>query len=132
MVLHIVDSTYRQFYVADGGLDPDAPEDWTDDDVKQRFNALDHIVALCPEGNGTARVLYFAPGDTYDGPDKPCFEVNTQVSIPTGRLGVYGWPREPLEEYDVEPGAYRIRFLGFLLDAVDSEQDYYVVEFERM
>ena len=131
MDAHVVDSAYRQFYVADAGLDPDAPEDWNDDHIQQRFNALEHIVALCPDGDITARVVSLAPGQYYQGPHEPEFEVTTQVMIQTGRLGVFGWPREPLEEYAVESGVYKIRFCGFKLDEVDSEGDFYVVEFER-
>lgn len=131
MTTHVVDSTYRQFYVADAGLDPDAPEDWSDTHLQQHFNALKNIVALCTKGDITARVLCCPPGKNYDGKESPDFEARTTVTIETGRLGVFGWPRETLEEFQVEPGVYNITFRGFKLSEVDSEGDYYVVELSR-
>ena len=131
MNAYVVDSTYRQFYVADAGLDPDAPEDWNDSHVQQRYNALEHIVALCPQGGIAARIVCFPPGERYLGAYDAGFEVITQVTIETGRLGVFGWPREALQEYTVEPGLYKIRFCGYKLDEVEYEDDFYVVEFER-
>jgi hypothetical protein len=128
MKKYTVDSSYRQFYVADAGLDPDAPEDWNDQHIQQRFNATKNIVALCPEGDLTARVICVPPGDKihFDMPKE--FEVETQVEIESGRIGIFGWPREILEEYAISPGIYRIRFCGYNLSAVDSENDFYVVE----
>ena len=130
MKTHTVDSSYRQIYVADAGLDPDAPEEWNDDDIQQRYNALNNIVALCPDGDITARVICIPPNEKYKSDVSPEFEVNTQIEIETGRLGVFGWPRETLEEYSVTPGHYRIRFTGYNLAEIDTKGDYYVVEFE--
>ncbi|MBB1390079.1 hypothetical protein H5185_11710 [Shewanella sp. SG44-6] len=131
MKTHTIDSTYRQFYIADAGLDPDAPEDWSDQHVLQRYNALTNIVALCPEGDITARVKPFAPGETYQSEQEPDFEVRTQITILSGRLGVFGWPREALEEYCVQPGKYLIYFRGYNLCQVNEERDFYTVEFEH-
>ncbi|MDP2713975.1 hypothetical protein [Rheinheimera sp.] len=130
MKTHTIDSTYRQFYVADAGLDPDAPEDWSDQHVLQRFNALANIVALCPEGDISARVKSFAPGEKDLSELEPEFEVKTQITIVSGRLGIFGWPRETLEEYCVELGKYLIYFRGYNLCQVDEERDFYTVEFE--
>ncbi len=128
MKTHTVDSTYRQFYVADVALDPDAPEEWSDEHVSQRFNAIKNIVALCPEGDITARVICIPPNEEYKNSSVPDFVVNTQIEIESGRLGVFGWPREILEEYSVTPGVYAIRFTGYNLAGVEIEGDYYVVE----
>ena len=130
MKTHKVDSSYRQFYVADAGLDPDAPEEWTDEHVRQRFNPLKNIVALCPVGDITARVICVPPNEKYNGDIDPEFAVNTQIEIESGRVGIYGWPRELLEEYSVSPGIYKIKFSGYNLAAAETEGDYYVVEFE--
>jgi len=129
---HEVSSSYRQFYVADAELDPDAPEDWSDEHVRQRFNALEHIVALCPVNDFEAQVTCVPPGQSYTMEGSLDFEVRTRVSIPSGRLGVFGWPREPLVIYDVEPGTYGIRFRGYDTHLVDIDEDLYVVEFERL
>ena len=125
-------SGYRQFYVADAGLDPAAPEIWNDTHVAQRHNTLQHIVALCPEGDITARIISCGPEDTCPIlPDRPEFEVRTEIEIKTGKLGVFGWPHELKDEYLVEPGTYAIFFRGYALSKVADEQDYYVVEIRR-
>ena len=86
MQKYTVDSSYRQFYIADAGLDPDAPEDWSDLHVEQRFNALRNIVALCPEGDITARIICVPPSQSFRQESQQDFEVTTQITIETGRL----------------------------------------------
>ncbi len=130
MKTHTIDSTYRQFYVADAGLDPDAPEDWRDHHMQQRYNALTNIVALCPEGDITARVTTIAPGEKCQVELASDFEVTVQITILSGRLGVFSWPRKSLEEYCVQPGKYLIYFRGYNLCQVIEERDFYTVEFE--
>jgi len=125
-------SGYHQFYVADAGLDPDAPENWTDAHIAQRHNTLPHIAALCPEGNVTARVVSCGPSDIYPVmPDPVAFEVQTEIEVKSGRLGVFGWPRELEDEYTVDPGIYSICFRGYALDKVNIQQDYYGVEIRK-
>ncbi|MEW6687420.1 MAG: hypothetical protein AB1393_14645 [Candidatus Edwardsbacteria bacterium] len=131
MKKHTITSAYRQFYVADVGLNPPAPEEWNDEHVRQRYNADKNIVALCPEGDLTARIICIPPGKSYENEKEPEFEVNTQVTIETGKLGVMEWPWEKIEKYNVDPGVYFIRFSGFNLAGVDDQEDYYIVEFKR-
>jgi hypothetical protein len=125
-------SGYRQFYVADAGVDADAPEDWTDDHIAQRHNTLKHITALCPEGDISARIICCGPEDVYPEMADPAeFDVQTEIEVPSGRIGVYGWPRELRDEYVASPGWYTIHFRGYCLAKVDSEQDYYGVEIRK-
>ncbi|HVX91294.1 MAG TPA: hypothetical protein VHC20_06790 [Candidatus Paceibacterota bacterium] len=125
-------SGYRQFYVADAELDPDAPEDWTDAHCAQRHNTLKHITALCPEGDISARVIACGPSDVYpEFPDAAEFEVRTEIEVPSGRIGIYGWPRELQDEYVVAPGTYMILFRGYALSKIDSKEDYYGVEIRK-
>ena len=132
MNLFEVSSAYRQFYVADVGLDPDAPEDWTDDHVAQKFNALSHIVALCPEGDITARIFCCGPDEVYPVvPELSEFIVNTEIEIVSGEIGVFGFPRELVAKYSVPPGIYSIRFSGYSLNQIDFEKDYYGVDIKR-
>jgi hypothetical protein len=132
MHLHTIGSGYRQFYVSDAGLDPDAPEDWTDDHVAQRHNTLHHITALCPEGDITARLFIVGPGDeSPEIEDTAEFEVVTRIEIQSGRLAISEWPRDMIREFWVSPGAYEIIFKGYRLKEVDSEKDYYGVFIKR-
>ncbi|CAN5457356.1 hypothetical protein BH09VER1_BH09VER1_55420 [soil metagenome] len=127
-----VSAGYRQFYVADSGLEPLAPEDWTDAHLAQRHNTLKHITALCPEGDITARIVSCGPDDIYsEMPDPAEFEVETEIEIASGKIGVYGWPWELKAEYTGTPGIYIIRFRGYALSKVDCEEDYYGLEIRK-
>jgi hypothetical protein len=121
-------SAYRQFYVADAGLDADAPVEWNDAHIAQRHNTLRHIVALCPENDISARIVSCGPDDVCPQVTEPAaFEVFTEVEIVSGKIGVFGWPRELEDEYQVQPGIYSVRFSGFALEKAATEEDYYTV-----
>ena len=124
-----VNASYRQFYVADAELEPEAPEEWSDAHVQQRHNTLQHITALCPVGDITARAISCGPTDARPHLEhKPDFEVFTTIEVPSGKVGVYGWPWERMDEYDIPPGPCGIRFTGYRTDKAESEEDYYLVE----
>ena len=124
-----INSIYRQFYVADAGLSPPAPEIWTDEDVAQRFNAEKHVIAFCPEGDISARIIVVPPKSRIAKQRESDFEVSANLRIDSGKLGVFEWPWELLEEFDVTPGDYQVWFRGYDIEAAEAENDYYVVEF---
>jgi hypothetical protein len=124
-------SGYRQFYVADIDLSPSAPEDWTDEHVRQRHNTLKSITALCPEGDITARIVSCGLGESApEESNEPDFVVRTRIDVPSGKIGVFGWPWELQDQYEVAPGSYDIVFKGYETSKVDSKEDYYVVRIE--
>jgi len=126
-------SGYRQFYVADIGLNPAAPEEWTDEHVAQRHNTLKNITALSPEGDITARIISCGPGENApEESNEPDFEVRTCIEITSGKIGVLGWPNELQDHYVVDPGTYIIVFKGYQANKVDVQEDYYVVRIERL
>jgi hypothetical protein len=85
---------YHQFYVQDGGIDPDAPTDWTDEDVQRRVKTIEHVVVICSVRNMTVPVVL----ELYDS--EPAFNlsdydhvVRCTLDLPTGKLqapGRYG------------------------------------------
>lgn len=132
MKTYEVDSTYRQIYVADQILEPEAPEDWTDTHVQQRHNTQYHISALCPAGDIVARVISYGPREAVSEPDdKADFDIVTAIDVPSGQIGVFGWPWELQDSYTINPGIARIRFRGFRTADTDDERDYYVIEIEE-
>ncbi len=132
MKTYKVDSTFRQFYVADQALEPSAPEDWTDEHLKQRYYSLDQIVAFCPSSDIVARITSYGPQETaVESEDRPDFEVVAEIDVPSGQIGVYGWPWELQDSYLVAPGRARIRFRGFRTSDVDEGLDYYTVEIKE-
>jgi hypothetical protein len=123
---------YQQFYVADAALDPAAPEVWADDHIQQRHNTLQHITALCTVGDISARVISCGPVDARPQlEDEADFEVVITIEVPSGTVGVYGWPWEPMDQYQITPGQCRIRFTGYRTDQAESEEDYYLVEIKE-
>jgi len=127
-----INSTYRQFYVADAGLAPDAPVDWTEDHMIQRHNTLKNITALCPEGDITARIFIVGPDEKNPTIfEKPAFEVLTEIEVKSGRLAVLQWPWDLLKEFVVSPGIYQILFRGYALTEVENEKDFYGVLITR-
>ena len=128
MAKHIISTPYRQFYVADAVLEPEAPEVWSNQNVEERHNTQKHIVALCPDGDITARIYVTEPGEEYLSEESSEFQVNTEIEIPSGHMGIYGYPWELHEEFEVQPGTYTIQFKNYCLDKVETEGDYYSLE----
>lgn len=129
MKTYDVDSACRKVYVADRELEPPAPEDWTEEHPKQRHFALDHLVALCPVSDIVARITSYGPKEAaVESDDQPDFEVVTEIAIPSGKVGVYGWPWELQDSYSIAPGKARIRFRGFRTSDADNGLDHYIIE----
>ena len=124
----LADSNYHQFYVADRELEPDAPTEWTDQDVAARHLTLENISALCPESDIDARITSCGPNDPEPAfPDSPDFELTTHIRVPSRRVGIYGWPWELEDEYEIASEDCEILFRGFAIDKKDEEADYYYV-----
>jgi hypothetical protein len=104
-----VDADFHQFYVQDGGIFPDAPTDWTDDDVQRRVKAIDHVVVICPLRNMTVPVVLelhdcepaFNPSD-YD------HVVLCSLDLPTGELQVHECTGGEVLRQSVAPGRYAV------------------------
>jgi hypothetical protein len=125
----IADSNYHQFYVADMELEPDAPENWTADDVAKYHLTATHIVALSPVSDVDARIFSIGPDELPpDFPLQPDFEVRTQIEVPSGKVGIYGWPFELEDQYEIPPGTCEILFQGFATAKSDSGEDFYLVQ----
>ncbi|WP_442511511.1 hypothetical protein SH528x_003192 [Novipirellula sp. SH528] len=73
----------------------------------------------------TAQAIWFDKTD-----DKPDFDIVTTIEVPSGEIGVYGWPWQLQDSYTINPGIARIRFRGFRTADTDDEKDYYVIEIE--
>lgn len=132
MKTYEVDSTYRQVYVADLELEPPAPEDWTEEHVRLRYYALDYIVALSLVSEIVARITSHGPQDTVvETDDRADFDIETQIDIPSGKIGVYGWPWELQDSYTMAPGKATIRFRGFRTSNADNGLDYYIIEIKK-
>lgn len=124
----VSDSNYHQFYVADRELEPDAPTEWTEADVAKHYLTAAHIVALSPVADVDARIISCGPDDPLPYFSDPVdFEVLTEIEIPSGKVGVYGWPWELEDQYEIPPGACEVLFRGYATERSEQGEDYYLV-----
>ncbi|QJE97377.1 hypothetical protein [Luteolibacter luteus] len=125
----VVDSSYHQFYVADLVLKPDAPVNWTDDDVSKHHLTEKHIAALSPVADIAARVTSCGPDDPIpDFADSFDFEVCTEIEVPAVEVGVFGWPWGMEDRYRIQPGRCSILFRGYATERAEAEEDHYLVK----
>jgi len=47
---------YYQFYLWDEGIGPDAPTEWSDEDIARRLKSASNILVVCPVRNWTVSV----------------------------------------------------------------------------
>lgn len=124
-----VHSGYRQFYVGDVKSNFEAPEDWTDENIRERHNTLQNVTALVPENDITANIISYGPNDVIEEQSlKEDFFVETVIEVPSGIIGIYGWPRELKDKYKIRKGKCKIEFYGYNIDMVEDNKDYYIVK----
>jgi hypothetical protein len=124
---------YHQFYIQDGGIFPDAPVDWTDEDVASRAKVEDNIVVVCPVRNMDVPVTIevadnepsFALAD-YD------HVVRCSLALPTGCLQVHECTGGELLRLAIREGTYSVVVLYSGLDTLsedglDGEDRYHVI-----
>jgi hypothetical protein len=103
---------YHQFYLWDAGVDPEAPEDYTEEDVRRRIKAGPHVFVIRTERNMTVAVAV----EVHDA-EPPCSPggwdhiAEASLDLPTGRLQVHESTGGVVAEFAVDPGWYRVRSL---------------------
>lgn len=113
---------YHQFYLQDGEVFPDAPTDWTDQDVQCRAKAEANVVVICPLRNMEVavelRVLDVAPTMNLAGVDHA---VLCALDLPTGTLQIHECTGGECLRLQVVPGIYRVlaEFIG--LDTISAD-----------
>ncbi|MEQ1596231.1 MAG: hypothetical protein ABL985_14170 [Casimicrobium sp.] len=124
---------YHQFYLQDGGINPPAPETWTDDDITNRGKVAENVVVVCPLRNTTVpvelKVLSTEPPEDRASADHL---INCCLSLPTGHLQIHECTGGPVLDLQVTPGMYRVRlsYRGLASISVSGEdgEDSYKIE----
>jgi hypothetical protein len=111
---------YYQFYLWDRGMTTQAPEEYTDEDMRRRIKTGPHVVVIQPERNTTVTVEV----EVHDADPEFDTAVWDHVSeaslhLPTGQLQVHQCIGGPVAEFEVEPGWYRVRSLHGGLATID-------------
>lgn len=112
---------FHQFYVMDAGINPQAPDIWTNADVSHRALAADHIVVICPIRNMTVPVtleLYEAEPNIDLAPYDHA--VRCSLDLPTGQLQVHECTGGETLRQAVTPGLYAVLALYSGLNTIDE------------
>lgn len=101
---------YHQFYLMDAEEYPNAPEDWTDEDVQRRIKADKNIVVIQPERNMAVpvelEILDYPPNVEFD---EWQHIVEASLDLPSGKLLVEECLGEVKDIINLSSGTYRIR-----------------------
>jgi hypothetical protein len=103
---------YHQFYVWDAGVDPRAPEDYTNEDVRRLVKVAPNIVVIQPVRSTTVPVqLEICSEDP--GFDESQWDhiAECALELPTGKLQVHECTGGPVLDLEVAPGWYWVRVL---------------------
>lgn len=123
---------YNQFYLWDAGMKPQAPDDYSDEDVQRRIKTGPHVVVIQPARNTTVPVEI----EIHDS--EPPYNLGdwdhiaeASLHLPTGQLQVHECTGGPVADFAVDPKWYRVRsFHGGLatIDATGLEgNDHYLI-----
>jgi hypothetical protein len=121
---------YHQFYLMDAEEYPDAPEDWTDEDVQRRIKADKNIVVIQPERNMTVPVdLEISDSEPEEDFENWNHIAEASLELPSGKLQIEECLGETKDILILQPGSYRIRaFYGGLnklsFDGLDGDDQY--------
>ena len=101
---------YHQFYLWDHGKSPDAPVDYTDEDVRRRVKADLFVVVVQPERNMTVpvelRIAERAPELDLAAWDHVA---EASLEVPSGRLEIHECTGGSVDILPVKPGFHRVR-----------------------
>jgi hypothetical protein len=124
---------YHQFYLRDAEMYPDAPETYTDEDVRRRIIAGKYIVVIQPERNMTVPVDL----EIVDSAPNVDFEnwrhiAEASLNLPSGKLLIEECFGEVKDTIVLPSGFYRIRaYYGDLdklsFDGLDGDDHYKIV-----
>lgn len=113
---------YHQFYVQDGGVNPPAPEDWTDADVARRAKAGANVVVVCPVRNMPVPVRVglhdAAPKLEISAVDHV---VECSLALPSGHLQIHESTGGAVLNWQLEPGQYEVAVLYSNLDSLSDD-----------
>ena len=123
---------YHQIYLWDAGVNAQAPEEYTNEDVEREVKVAPHVVVIQPVRNTTVPVrVEVHESDPGWSQDEWEHAVECSLDIPTGHLQVHECTGSAKLDVEVPPGVYSVRALFAGLDTLSSSglegDDRYVV-----
>lgn len=129
----VVFADYHQFYLADGGTQWSAPEDWTDEDLQNGGKVTEMVVAVAPARNVNVPVELevFDEAQQIDlqGVDHA---FSCSLSLPTGHLQLHECTGPERLYVSVPKGQYEVHVLFRSLarisdDGLEGDDSYKVL-----
>lgn len=112
---------YHQFYLWDEGMNPEAPTDYTNADVRHRIKTGPHVFVIQPERNMTVAVeVEIHDTEPIYNPNDWDHIAEASQHLPTGQLQVHECTGGPVADFIVEPGWYRVRSFHVGFDTIDE------------
>jgi hypothetical protein len=113
---------YFQFYVWDKGALPDAPTDWTEEDVVNRLKAAPNVVVVCPVRNMTVPVELEVLASEPELRSDPWDHIaECSLELPSGQLELHECTGGSAGVLSVVPGSYRVRAYFGGLDSLSED-----------
>jgi hypothetical protein len=112
---------YHQFYLWDRGTNPQAPIDYTQEDVERRIKTGPNVVVIQPERNMTVAVeVEIHDAEPPSDPEDWDHIAEASLHLPTGQLQVHECTGGVVADFRVEPGWYRVRSFHAGFDTIDE------------
>jgi len=103
---------YNQFYLWDAGVNPAAPEDYTDEDVRGMVKVAPCVVVVQPVRNMEVPVeLLLHEQDPGFEPSNWDHVAECALNLPTGQLQIHECTGQPVLDLLVPHGIYQARVL---------------------
>jgi hypothetical protein len=117
-----VEVDYHQFYLWDGGVNPTAPTDYTDEDVKRLVKVAPNVVVIQPVRDFTVPVE-LEVHESDPGVDLESWDhvAECSIDLPSGHLHVEECTGAAVFSVELEPGTYRVRALFSGLDSLSDD-----------
>jgi hypothetical protein len=124
---------YFQFYLWDEGERPEAPTDYTEEDIRRRIKAAPFMVVIQPVRNMDVplevEVAETSPALVLEGWDHIA---EASIELPSGRLEIHESTGGSIDVLPLLPGTYRARaYFGGLNtlsdDGLDGDDHYRIV-----
>jgi hypothetical protein len=112
---------YHQFYLWDEGMNPEAPTDYSDEDVQRRIKVGPNVFVIQPERNMTVAVeVEIHDTEPEYNSDDWDHIAEASLHLPTGRLQVHECTGGAVASFCVEPGWYRVRSFHGGFNTIDE------------
>ena len=112
---------YHQFYLWDGGILPDAPIDYTEEDTQRRVKVASNVFVVQPERNMSVDVVIeLRDAEPLIALEEWDHVAEGSLHLPTGHLQVHECTGGPVADLRVDPGWYRVRSFHGGFDTIAS------------